>query len=63
MTMRRATGTKRPHIVCKNCAHIKAWHRNEGPCRDPLGVENAGVDCDCEAWDYGTNVSIGDTNK
>jgi hypothetical protein len=53
-TLRRATGTKYPNIVCRYCAHIKTWHqkvkgRNEGPC-------TYSGDCDCEAWDYGVNV-------
>ena len=47
-TIRRATGTPYANIVCEFCAHIKTWHRNEGPCF----VD----DCDCEAWVYGVNV-------
>lgn len=50
--LRRVTGTRYPHIVCKNCAHVKSWHRDEGPCKSP-GAPDL---CDCEAWEYGVNV-------
>jgi hypothetical protein len=41
-------------IVCKNCAHGKHWHKDEGPCTAP---EGPGWSCDCQAWDYGKNIA------
>lgn len=54
--IRRVQGTKHPNIVCKFCAHIKTWHTKEGPCRASFYTDGL-VDCDCEAWDYGANVT------
>jgi hypothetical protein len=53
MSLTRATGSQDKDIVCRNCAHMKHWHDGEGACFLP---DDDGIECDCEAWDYGVNV-------
>lgn len=57
--IRRATGGATKNIVCRYCAHPKAWHDFAG-CHL---VDEDGFGCDCEAWDYGTNVADGGEDR
>ena len=57
--MKRATGSPRKNIVCKNCAHQKHWHNDRGCFIEAYGVNI----CDCEGWEYGTNIEDDDSEE